>query len=122
MTDEQKLQKLLEVAFMNGWTPACSLQEDILDDYQSFEIGAECIVHNHYSYENYKEFSLNDLVTNFQNNFQKREVSFIEALINASQQIDGDIGFTPQTLRQMWVQQPTNKRLNWLFATFFHLI
>ena len=118
-TKEQKLLKLMEVAFMNGWTPTCSLQEDILDESQSFAIGVDCVVHNHYSYENYKEFSLNDMVTNY----YKKEVSFMEALSKASQQIDGGTDFPPpQNLRLMWVQQPTYKRLDWLFATFFHLL
>jgi hypothetical protein len=145
MTQEDKLLKLLQVAVKNGWTPTCILQEYILEGYGSFEIENDSTVHNHASYEDYREFSLDQLV----NQWEDGEVSFIGALCRTvmwSSFLDCDfigreiesakdydnasivwrlpystLNYQEQ-VRFIWGNTPSSKRLDELFKIFNHLL
>jgi hypothetical protein len=142
-TNEEKLKQLLQIAVENGWIPQHKLQEYIIEEYQSFQI-FENVVGNHQRYEDYKEFSLNDLISNW----ERSEISFVEALLNAwfHKQLDetksvafekpiilmDDDGIkreiyyithlTPSYIRFYWNEKPTSQRLNWLFEIFNYLL
>ena len=136
MTQEEKLRQLLQVAVENGWKPTCKLQEYILEDYQSFEI-EDCTVHNHQSYEDYKWFSLDQLVGQWEHN----EVSFIGALcktadsylLDQAMELNNDLPMyesgddfeyfhDEETIRMIWSNTPSSKRLEELFRIFDHLL
>jgi hypothetical protein len=111
MTNKQKLLKLLEIAVDNGWKD----KKDLLNQFES-------IVDNISLYVDDVDFvgtlhSLNDLVTNW----EEDEVSFIEALCEASN-LEDVFSTHPNFYRTIWIEIPTSQRLDWLFETFNHLL
>ncbi len=134
-TNEEKLKKLLEVAKTNDWNK-------ITYEIQSIQIKDYFVQFGTWSGD-YYWFSLNDLVTNF----EEGEVSFIEALCKTiySQTFlpydyiglhknpieeqydrvfrmkDSFLDFSQQ-VRLHWIMLPTSQRLPFLFDTFNHLI
>ena len=113
------LKTLLEIAQNNGW-------EKISYEIQSIRIEDHFVQLGTWSGE-YHWFSLNDLVTNF----EEGKVSFIDALCKTdiNEYIDTfNLYFfnseTPlaEAIRLGWNIEPTSKRLEWLLKTFNHLL
>lgn len=123
-TNEEKLKQLLQIAVENGWKRTVNIGNNFKIDEKYAEMD------NGLEYENYKLYSLNDLITNFEPN----EVSFIEALCKASTKDSTSFLFSDKNthkledfyldekLRVIWTLQPTSQRLDWLFETFKHLL
>lgn len=128
MTQEKKLLKLLQVAVENGWDIKQINGCKWLTDWDNM------LLWNGYTHEDVKYYSLNDLVTNF----EKGEISFIEALcksVKTNKLIfqntnlpDGSgmfsTGYKAYVSHYIrgWVLLPTCKRFDWLLETFNHLI
>jgi hypothetical protein len=106
MKNIQKLQRLLQIAAVNGWKLPEYYQWDRISS--KFEIVLkDCIIHNNETYEDHWFCSLNDLVLNF----EEGEISFLEALS----------GNESNSIISQWCKLPTTKRVDWLFTTFNHL-
>lgn len=116
MTNEEKLLKLLQIAVENGW-----------ENYYTEPNTDTIIIRNEMvSVKGCDKFSLNDLVTNF----EEGEVSFIEALCREDNALSTyrrqDLQW--KVVRKLWdtfedgEPRPTSERLNWLFETFEHLL
>ena len=151
-TNEEKLKRLLEVAVENGW----DIPIDIYTPSESFKYDTLKIIEIKWNYfvqyfsvyietrhpddagrifRNYV-ININDLVTNW----EKGEISFIEALCKDEKSNWGLSNFElslkevilyaqetyyydlSESIRQQWTLQRTSQRLNWLFETFKHLL
>ena len=130
MNNEEKLLKLLQIAVENGWEDNNDLTDIIKNN------NGEIYPANYIFYQNNDDhlYSLNDLVTNFEND----KISFIGALCdnktiktNTNNLIVDETGtlqvYVPvknhaQLVQLQWVMQPTSERLEWLLETFKHLL
>lgn len=125
-TNEEKLKQLLTIAVENGWNPYYPFSS-IIDNKLKFQIYKPTLTVDFKEIE-FKddwvemdlEYSLNDLVTNW----EKGEISFIEALCKNQTWRYLDWKQT----RKLWdtfedgEPRPTSERLDWLFDTFKHLL
>jgi hypothetical protein len=138
MTNEQKLLELLRISVENGYIiEGLKYPSSMMERFwntATIYIGVNGIsIEGNLTDISYskKHFtichSLNDLVTNF----EEGEVSFIEALCNASKHIDNfkvdnicrEHNITRDfAVRYQWVFTPTSYRLDFLFDTFSHLL
>lgn len=129
MTNEEKLKKLLQIAVENGANlklPFAYIEKHF--DTLNVEIVSCKLYYNNYTNPRKREkTSLNDLVTNF----EKGEVSFVEALcdknINQKMNISNLYFYNSElslveAVRLEWNLKPTSQRLDWLFETFKHLL
>jgi len=140
MTNEDKLKKLLEIAFENSWKSSTNVVYLLFlwlqnNQFIKMEIDVEnCIIVNTDSTD-FQYVSLNDLVANF----EVGEVSFIGALcrdtsihtyfLNSPEnqkllylnllKLNLDIA---EIVRIFWNITPTSERLYILFTAFSHLL
>lgn len=119
-TNEEKLLQLLAVAQENGWN--MSSWTEFIQPVDKIEVRKDYVLFFLFPMNNkvIVKKSLNDLVTNF----EKGEVSFIEALWQTTDYYNELLGrFTDvEMIRLTWTLKPTSQRLDWLFETFNHLL
>ena len=124
--------KILTNASTKGWKPDLLSQFIINKEYLEYYIKGNCInievvVHpdTHHTMKSF--YSLNDLVTNY----EEGEISFIDAIAFGMKydfdELDPFDRTEPEQIpsywfRDMWGNQPTSQRLDWLFKQFNHLI
>lgn len=115
MTDKDKLKKLLQIAIDNGY----KAHEDISKVWinrgsdKLFMLQELLIFH----YPN-RSYSVNDIVLNWGS-----DISFLDALFTAAK-IKTPVVREKAAyfFRQEWVDKPTDKRLDFLFIEFSHLL
>ena len=113
MTNEINLLKLLKIAVENG----CKIENECMLNFYKLNSNLLCFYRDANSNTEY--FSLNDLISNW----EKNEISFIDALSKASKDFDiTSCAKFPMSVRQQWIFKPTSQRLDWLFETFSHLL
>lgn len=128
MTNEQKLLQLLQIAVENGWEDKQDLTNCISDGYYTLIPNTLFLFDDNHDVG--VTISLNDLITNW----EKDEVSFLEALCKASNLTRIDLkngrglitsSFDKQIVpyvREGWNLETTSERLDWLFRIFKNLI
>jgi hypothetical protein len=127
MSSEEKLKELLLIALKNGWTPDNTVIEvDEVFIYKDRKIVCFASYGTEESIVSLK-ISLDTLVSGW----EEQEISFIDAIaFGMKYDIDETDPFDRTEPRQipsywfrnMWVNQPTSQRLDWLFDTFKHLL
>ena len=131
-TNEEKLRVLLQIAVENGWYD----KDDFVGVMDYYEVlTKQCLLYDD-NHDIGVCYSLNDLICNW----EKSEISFIEALCKDKKSNWGLSNFElslkevilyaqetyyydlSESIRQQWTLQRTSQRLNWLFEIFNYLL
>jgi len=126
MKNEQKLNKLLQIAVENGW-------QNLIDEKYLRRIEVKesnLILEVFYKYDNLIEYlSINDLILNW----EESQISFIDAIeegfykyhtehSDAVLMVEYPYKSFSQQFRTQWVNLPTSQRLEYLLRIFKHLL
>ena len=123
---KENFLKLLKIAERNGWEIPNEIKIIINEtENDCFVVGNTFIQTEpkikrfgwEFCYRS-TQYSINDIVIDWSEN----KISFSEALAKASQDFEiTSCAKFPVSVRQSWVLNPIDKRLDWLLETFKHL-